>query len=310
MSDDQTVSVLLCTYNGAKFLGAQLDSIRAQTHADWRVWASDDGSTDDTPALLARYQQDWGADRLVSLRGPANGFIANFLSLACNPEIQSAYYAYADQDDMWEPEKFARALAWVKTVPADVPALYCARTRLVDEAGNDTGMSPLFTRPPCFKNALVQSIAGGNTMVFNRAARALLMEAGPEVRPVSHDWWTYQLVTGCGGVVHYDPVPSIRYRQHGHQVFGSNVGLRPRLSRAALVLFSGRFKNWTDINTRALAAIRHRFTPENEATFALLHAARTGSLISRLAALQKSGIHRQGFVDNVGLYTTVLLNRL
>jgi hypothetical protein len=180
----------------------------------------------------------------------------------------------------------------------------------MDEDGNETGLSPLFVRkPPSFRNALVQSIAGGNTMVFNAAARALLMAAGPAVRPISHDWWTYQLVTGCGGTVFYDATPTVRYRQHGRQVFGSNVGLLPRLQRAVLVA-GGRFKLWTDTNTKALEVMRRRFTPENQRIYDLLLSARIGSLAHRLVALEKSGIHRQGWLDNVGLYTTVLLNRL
>jgi glycosyltransferase involved in cell wall biosynthesis len=308
---DERIAILLCTYNGEKFLAAQLASIERQAHRDWCVWASDDGSTDNTAAILARTRDGWGGDdRLTVVQGPKSGFIANFLSLACNPAIDAPYYAYADQDDVWEPEKFTRALAWHKTQPPHVPALYCARTALMDEAGNATGFSPLFVRkPPSFRNALVQSIAGGNTMVFNRAARALLMDAGPMVRPISHDWFTYQLVTGCGGTVFYDTTPSIRYRQHGNQVFGSNVGLLPRLQRAVLVA-GGRFKVWTDTNTKALVTMRHRFTPENQRIYDLLQAARTGSLEHRLVALRKSGVHRQGWLDNVGLYTTVLLNRL
>jgi glycosyltransferase involved in cell wall biosynthesis len=304
------VAVLLCTYNGGRYLAEQLASIHGQSHPDWQVWASDDASTDDTRSLLARTRAAWRDDRLTVLAGPAQGFIANFLSLACNPDIRAPYFAYADQDDIWEADKFARALAWLCAVPADVPALYCGRTRLIEEDGTEAGLSPLFVRrPPSFRNALVQSIAGGNTMVFNAAARALLMEAGPAVRPISHDWWTYQLVTGCGGRVFYDTTPSVRYRKHGRQVFGSNVGLIPRLQRAVLAM-GGRFKTWTETNTTALRTMRHRFTPENQRIFDLLCAARRGSLARRLVALKQSGIHRQGLVDNVGLYTTVVLKRL
>jgi hypothetical protein len=308
MSD--RIAVLLCTYNGGKYLAEQLESIHGQSHPDWQVWASDDASTDDTRVVLERTRAAWGDVRFAVVPGPAKGFIANFLSLVCNPEIQAPYFAYADQDDVWEADKFTRALEWLRTIPPHVPALYCGRTRLIEEDGAEAGLSPLFVRrPPSFRNALVQSIAGGNTMVFNAAARALLMEAGPSVRPISHDWWTYQLVTGCGGEVFYDTAPSVRYRKHGEQVFGSNFGLVPRLQRAVLAM-GGRFKIWTETNTTALRTIRHRFTPENQRIFDLLCAARQGNLARRLVALKQSGIHRQGRVDNVGLYTTVLLNRL
>jgi len=260
--------------------------------------------------MLRNCATTWGAERLTLLTGPSKGSSpANFLSLVCNPEIHADAYAYADQDDVWEANKLTRALAWLRTVPAHVPAVYCSRTRLMDEGGRDIGLSPLFNRhPPSFANALVQSIGGGNTMVFNNAARDLLMEAGP-VTVVGHDWWTYQVVTGCGGQVLYDPYPTVRYRQHEKQLVGSNVGTAARLARAALV-FGGRFKSWSDINIQALERLRHRLTPENQRIFDLMRAARAGWLPKRLTALKKSGIHRQGFVDNVGLYLAVMLNRL
>ncbi|EDK72391.1 glycosyl transferase, group 2 family protein [candidate division TM7 genomosp. GTL1] len=59
---------------------------------------------------------------------------------------------------------------------------------------------------------MVQNVAGGNTMVFNNAARRLLIAAGSDVDVVAHDWWVYIVVSACGGRVHYDSRPSLRYR--------------------------------------------------------------------------------------------------
>ena len=86
-------------------------------------------------------------------------------------------------------------------------------------------MSPLFRRPPSFRNALVQSLAGGNTMVLNRPARDLVALASRRARFVSHDWWAYLLVTGAGGAVHYSAKPLVRYRQHAHNLVGANTSL-------------------------------------------------------------------------------------
>jgi len=193
-----SVAILLATYNGGAFLREQLASYEAQHHGNWYVWASDDGSTDRTLEILAEYQERWGK-RMTVVAGPHQGFVANFLSLVCRPEINADYYAYSDQDDLWEPEKLTRAVAWLSMVPPSIPALYCARTRLVDEQGRDRGFSPLMRRPPSFANALMQNIAGGNTMVFNAAACALLRSVEPGVEVVTFDWWTYLVVTGCGG---------------------------------------------------------------------------------------------------------------
>jgi len=172
------VAILLCTYHGQHYLPEQLDSFAAQTYENWAVWASDDGSEDDTHSILEDYQSRWDVGRLSIHFGPAEGFAANFLSLTCNANIDADLYAYSDQDDVWEADKLARAVQWLESVPAEVPALYCSRTRLVDANNNEVGVSPLFAKAPSFANALMQNIGGGNTMVFNNAARNLLREAG------------------------------------------------------------------------------------------------------------------------------------
>lgn len=208
------VAILLCTYHGQHYLAEQLDSFAAQSHTNWEVWASDDGSADDTHEILESYRQKWSDDRLSIHSGPAEGFAANFIALTCKDSIEADYYAYSDQDDIWEPDKLARAVEWLKTVPEHIPALYCSRTRLVDASNSEIGDSPLFTKPPSFANALMQNIGGGNTMVFNNAARNLLREAGKTRPVITHDWWAYMVVTGCGGRIFYDEEPTLRYRQH------------------------------------------------------------------------------------------------
>lgn len=190
------VAILLCTYHGQHYLAEQLNSFAAQTHTNWEVWASDDGSLDDTQAILEDYRQKWPEGRLSIQFGPAKGFAANFLSLTSKASINADYYANSDQDDIWEPNKLARAVEWLETIPENIPALYCSRTRLVDAQNNlvdaqnnEIGVSPLFSRPPSFANALMQNIGGGNTMVFNKAAQNLLREAGEALPVITHDWW-------------------------------------------------------------------------------------------------------------------------
>ncbi len=305
-----SVAILLCTRNGARFLGEQLDSFAAQTHTHWTVWASDDGSTDNTMAMLEQRRSAWGPEKLKILRGPGRGSSPNFLSLACNTNIVADYLGYSDQDDIWHADKLARAVAWLDTVPKNKPALYFSRTILVDEAGRETGVSRLYSKPPSFQNALVQNIGGGNTMVFNQAAREVLRLAGYDVDVVVHDWWTYMAVTGAGGVVFNDPAPSLQYRQHGGNQIGSNLGFSARLFRAGLLL-EGRFKLWADLNLKALRAIESRLTPQNRQILEAFTKARSEKpLIPRLIGVARSGIYRQSFIDNLGLYLAAALNRL
>jgi len=303
------VAILLCTMQGSEYLREQLDSILHQTHDNWTVWASDDGSDDGTHAILGQYQSQLSKSRLAICPGPSDGYVANFLSLACNDSITADYYAYADQDDIWEKDKLAWALAWLQTIPAEIPALYCARTRNVDANNRYLGLSTLFARAPGFSNALVQNIGGGNTMVFNNAARDLLRNAGPKAQVVAHDWWTYLLVSGCGGMVFYDTRPTVRYRQHNGNLVGTNTSWAGRMRRAWLLLH-GRFRNWNGINVAALQTVRQHLTPENQCTLDLFSKARNSGFFARLEGLAESGIYRQTRLGNLGLVAAAILKKI
>lgn len=303
------VAVLLCTYNGERFLPAQLRSLEDQTYPSWTVLASDDGSSDNTPAILEDFQSRWGAHRLALFSGPRKGFVANFFSLLRAAGSEHSYFAFCDQDDIWERDKLERAVHQLRLVPPDVPALYCSRTRLVDEQGAHLGYSPLFTRPPCFANALVQSIAGGNTMVLNRALRELLVLAGPAPSVVSHDWLTYQVVTGCGGEIFYDAFPTVRYRQHVLNLVGRNSTFMARFKRMRMLL-GGDFRSWNNQNIEVLKRIRPRLTSANQEIFDLFCDLRYKDPLSRLKDWKRSGIHRQTFLENIGLLVAMIINKI
>jgi glycosyltransferase involved in cell wall biosynthesis len=299
----------MCTMQAQRFLAEQLNSIATQTHPNWEVWASDDGSDDHTHSILEYYQEHWGAEHLSIHSGPAEGSTANFLSLTCRADIDTDYFAYADQDDIWESDKLERAVKWLQTVPRHIPALYGSRTQLVDARNQYIGYSPLFTRSPSFENALVQNVAGGNTMVFNRAARDLLRRAGDQVQVVAHDWWAYMVITGCGGRVHYDAYPTVRYRQHESNQVGSNQSWGARIVRLRLLL-KGRFRAWTDANLLALQSIRPLLTEDNRDKLDDFAASRQGGMWARLTGLWSTGVYRQTVLGNLGLMAAAMLRKL
>ena len=303
------VAILLCTYHGQNYLTEQLDSIEAQTHANWEIWASDDGSLDNTHAILDAYQKKWSMDRISIHFGPAEGFAANFLSLACKASIHADYYAFSDQDDIWEADKLERAVRWLETVPPNTPALCCSRTRLVDAANNEIGLSPLFFKPPSFANALMQNIGGGNTMVFNNEARALLREAGECLPVVTHDWWAYLVVTGCGGKVFYDSKPTLRYRQHESNVVGMSTSWAARIKRIYMMM-DGRFRKWNDGNIAGLNILKNRLTPESRDILDRFVQARKMSLVPRIIQFKRSGVYRQTVLGNIGLIVAVILGKI
>lgn len=304
------VAILLCTYNGAKFLSAQLDSIERQTHTNWVIHASDDGSSDATLKILQDYQERFGQDRLVIHAGPRQGFARNFMSLINHPKIRADYFSFCDQDDIWFADKLGRSLKRIADAPLDVPTLYCSRTRLIDASGQVIGFSPMFTRRPSFRNALVQSLAGANTMLLNNAARGLLGQVPSDAQIVSHDWLVYLLVSGCGGAVIYDQEPTLDYRQHGANVMGSNTRLADRWVRIRK-MFTGTFSEWNGNNLYALSNSYQRLTSHNRIALKWFMQVRDSSLLlERIYSLKKAGLYRQTFFGNIGLVVAASIRRV
>jgi len=301
------VAILLGTKNGERFLAEQLSSLAWQTHRNWHLEVSDDASTDATLEVLTQFQKRYPKNVTIR-RGPCRGIAANFLSLVTDASIRADYYAYCDQDDVWEPNKLTQAIEWIMSRNPAVPALHCGRTRLIDGSGAEIGLSPLFKFPPGFRNALVQNIAGGNTMVFNHAARKRLLLGGvPDV--ALHDWWTYLVVAGYGGDLRYEPFPSVRYRRHKGNSVGPPMGVRDAPKRIGRVM-NGRFRAVSEANLTALSPFMCSLPEESQYVFRRFVDARRAGPFSRPLKMIRSGVYRQTILDNVGLAAATLFGRI
>jgi len=302
------VAILLCTFNGARFLAEQLDSLEAQTHQNWVVIASDDGSTDQTLEILQQYQAKWPAGKLTIRSGPQKGFCQNFLSLACDPNISAKYYAFCDQDDVWLPRKLEVGIRDLASCAEGVARLYCGRTTYINESGRVIGESPRFVHPKGFRNALVQCIAGGNTMIFNGKTKALLERAALVNLP-SHDWWIYQLLTGHGGVVNFDSTPFVKYRQHSSSLVGENRSLTAKLDRLGMI-FDDTFRKVIDQNIQGIEASASLLTEENMEIFNLFKKLRSRRLKDRFRLIQVCGLYRQSWQGTFSLMIAALFKKI
>ncbi len=296
------VTILLALHNGGDWVSGQLASIAAQRGIRWRLVVSDDGSADCGPQVVAEFAARHPPEQVMLAAGPGRGAARNFLHLLSATGRETGFAAFCDQDDVWLPGKLARAVAWLSALPDTHPVLYCGRTAICDRSLRVTGLSPLFRARPSFPNALVQSIAGGNTMVMNRAALALARAALREAPGVvAHDWWLYQIVAGAGGTVLYDAEPQVLYRQHGGNLVGSNASLAARARRLGMVA-AGRFRDWNAANIAALRASAHRLTPENRALLERFAEARDLPALPRLRALRGLGLYRQTLCGTVSYW--------
>lgn len=220
------VAILLSTYQGERYLTPQLHSLLSQTHQDWVLYWRDDGSTDGTPGLMRDFMARLEAGRAIALADNGRlGTTESFIRLLRRAHADgNAMVAFADQDDVWLPEKLARGVRALASVAEPLPALYFARQVLVDAGLRRIALSFRLRRPPGFPACLTQNLATGCTVLMNRAAMALV--AGSTPPPGSlHDWWSYIMVSAHGGPLLADPEPTVLYRQHESNAIGAPNGL-------------------------------------------------------------------------------------
>ncbi len=145
-------------------------------------------------------------------------------------------------------------------------------------------------------------------MVFNQAAKELLEKAGM-LQVVSHDWWLYQITKGAGGVVFYDPKPSLLYRQHANAIVGANASFRAKMDRILYVL-SGRFKEWNTINYVALSHVKHLLTKDNQDILNTFGRFRGAKLKDRIRLLEVCGLYRQTWQGTLSLWLATIINKI
>jgi glycosyltransferase involved in cell wall biosynthesis len=314
-ASEPRVAILLSTYNGARFLGEQLDSLLAQSHQGWTLYWRDDGSTDTSIAVLERFAARAGQGRCVHVPDPQERLrpTASFMALlrAVQPRLgPDDAVAFADQDDVWLPEKLARGLAALRDHAGlgqgqSPPALYCARQMLVDASLRRIGLSAGLRRPTDFPAALTQNVTTGCTIMLNRAAATLA--AGSQAPSATlHDWWCYLLVTAAGGRVLDDDAAVVLYRQHAANLVGAPRSMWRR-GLAALKRGPGVFMNVLRQHVAALLAQPELLPEANRAQVEAIDAALRGGLLRRLAVLRRSGLHRQTWQETGFFYLWFLI---
>jgi glycosyltransferase involved in cell wall biosynthesis len=300
------VNVLLSTFNGEKFLPDLLDSLLRQTHPDLFLSVRDDGSSDGTLEILKTYRPSFPAMRVSE--GRNIGVVDSFFTLLREGDPSCDFFAFCDQDDVWQPGKLGDAVRWLGEVDPRTPALYCSRLEYVDEELKSLGF-PMAPRRPGFGNALVENISAGCTQVMNAKGRELVLSSLPE-GALMHDWWCY-LVVSCFGTVLYDPAPQVRYRQHEHNAVGGTskrlLHLTHRVKR--FLRDPDRVYRITDQARVFGRCFGERLDVEKRAVLDPFLRSRS-DFPSRLRyAISPMGVWRQSRVDTMILRILILLGR-
>lgn len=304
-----TITIAMASYNGARFIRAQLDSIARQSVTNWRLIISDDGSTDGTQRIIADFAASCAPGQIELIDGPRQGATRNFLQLTRRAD-PGGWLAYADQDDAWLPDRLARGVAFLSGQTG--PAVYAARTTICNEALEPITPAPAFPGPFTFRNALIQACLPGNTILANSPALKLLQAAAPAAEAaniVSHDWWAYQLLSAAGASIRRDTAQVLLYRQHPGNVMGRNDTARAKAARVSM-LFDGSFAGWLAQNQSALEPVADLMQPENRVLLHRFGQAIRASGPQALRAILAMGLYRQTRLGTAAVLTAALAGRL
>lgn len=206
--NDKKVAVLLSTYNGEKYVGAQLHSILTQSYKNLVVIVRDDGSKDKTVKIVKEYMEN--NDNIKLVEGKNLGFIKSFFELL--KLEQADYYAFADQDDIWLPNKIALAVESLNKLDDSVPNMAFSNSDYYDVNMNFMKEGEK-GKTYSFVNSLYECVTQGMTMVINQKTKDTILDFMPD-RVFFHDWWVYMICSGMGNVA-YDDVTTVKYRRDG-----------------------------------------------------------------------------------------------
>ncbi len=302
------IDILLATFNGGRFLREQLDSLLHAIPEDARVLVQDDGSADDTPAILSAYAQ--AHPNVIRLtEGPAHEKSAkgNFMSLLIKSDAE--YTFFCDQDDVWEPGKIQKSLnrmrAGEERFGKDCPLLVHTDLSVVDASLGP--IAPSFWRyqnldpSPAVNRLLVQNSVTGCTVFINRALKELLKKA-PAGGMLMHDWWAALIAASMGHILPVDE-PLIRYRQHGNNQLGAS-GFDPVRDMKKAAGGDGGFRQRildTMAQAKAFCTVYEELLPESawHAVYRYAHLSMHKKPL-RMLMLLRYGYLKKGFMRVLG----------
>lgn len=289
----EKIIILLSTYNGARFIDQQMSSIISQTFAHWQIFARDDGSSDETPQILQRWQNFLGPEKvIISHDNRSLGIQQSFLFLLKNAP-NGHLFAFCDQDDIWLPHKLERAYHAL-SASKDGPSLFCTSQILFNEKLTCFKTINHLKREPSLRNALVQNIVTGATCVINNEARnnILLIRPPPNIL---HDWWSYAVVSAVGGHIIFDDMSQLLYRQHSENAIGATRSRTMRIQKA----FGRGSKHFAECALKLAECLRHHPNLTKEAKILLedFKKLKNFGLFSRIREIRRLGIYRQEIFD-------------
>lgn len=235
MRNKKNIAILMATYNAEKYLHEQIDSILSQTCKDWHLFIHDDGSKDNTMVILRAYADKYPQEITLLDYPPQHGAWRNFLSML--NKVESNYYMFSDQDDVWLPEKIETEYKAIKKLEdkegKNKPIVVYSDLIVTDSELNTispslwkiAGIYPQLINS--FNDMAANTVISGCTMLFNTETKSISCHYTNNV--TMHDAWIACCVMKHGGILHPTEQPTMLYRQHGSNTLGAQDVRHPTL---------------------------------------------------------------------------------
>ena len=227
MRNKKNIAILMATYNAEKYLHEQIDSIFSQTCKEWHLFIHDDGSKDNTIAIIKEYAENHPQEITLLNYSSQHGAWRNFLSMLTS--VESDYYMFCDQDDVWLPEKIETEYKAMKKLESEEgknkPIVVYSDLIVTDSELNTispslwkiAGIYPQLIHS--FDDMAANTVISGCTTLFNAEAKSVSCHYTDNV--TMHDAWLACCVMKNGGILHPIEQPTMLYRQHGSNTLGA-----------------------------------------------------------------------------------------
>lgn len=255
------IKVILCTYNGERFLKEQIRSLLNQTEQDLKIIISDDASKDLSPEIIHRFAKEY-PDKIefTEQRTPSGGACAHFLKVLYQCGSDADYVMFSDQDDVWDPDKTEKTLEAMKKAEGqygkDTPLLVHCDSRITDAEGNVIADSYVrYQKMSPERNGLnrllVQNNVTGAAAMLNAALVRLILSCPAPEHAVMHDHWIALCAAAFGHVVFLNQA-LYGYRQHEDNDLGAAKGSRIReiLDRLGIGRKDSKTKTDMDLHSK------------------------------------------------------------
>lgn len=303
------VAVIMATYNGAKYIREQIDSILNNSYKDFELFIFDDGSNDDTMRIIGEYVEK-NPQKVHFVQNTTNvGVIKNFVSAIC--QIEANYYLFCDQDDYWNSYKIEHTIKAIKEEDLkdrECPVVLYGDLEVVDRQLNKISESfykhgNIEPKKIDLPHLLMENKFVGCTMAINHAVKRYLSTDINGMR--MHDWWIGLIGVTFGKVVYLDE-SLLKYRQSGNNTVGSSsdISYTLRNLNAIGALKKGLVENCHQ--ARAFFDYYGGLIPEDKKdAFTLFGNLQEYNWIKRRYIVIKHGYLKTGFLKNLAIFILI-----